>query len=252
MYMMWLGGGNGKQTKSWGVAHFSSAGLNKIMRILIVEDEDQVSNVLKKSLEAECFIVDVAKDGIHGLSLARSTDYDLVVLDNFLPKKTGVEVCRELRTSGKSMPIIILSVKSETTTKVELLNAGADDYLIKPFSFEEVLARVHALLRRPRQLEKDILIAGDLSLDTKQHVLRQNGKEVYLSRKEFILLEYLMRNQGNVLSRAMLLEHVWDMNTDPFSNTIESHILSLRKKIERPGKGKFIQTLPGRGYKFAG
>lgn len=221
------------------------------MRILIVEDEKKVRDVLKKGLEAECFSVDEATDGEKGLSLARINDYDLLILDNMLPKKTGMEICQELRASGKSLPILILSVKSETTTKVELLNAGADDYLIKPFSFAELLARVHALLRRPKQMAQEILVSLDLKLDSKQHIVTLGGEDVYLTRKEFMLLEYLMRNPGVVLSRAMLMEHVWDMNTDPFSNTIESHVLSLRRKIEQDGQPKFIQTIPGRGYRFA-
>jgi DNA-binding response OmpR family regulator len=220
------------------------------MRILIVEDEKKVREVLRKGLEADCFSVDEAVDGEKGLSLARINDYDLLVLDNLLPKKTGVEICQELRTAGKSMPILILSVKTETTTKVELLNAGADDYLIKPFSFAELLARIHALLRRPKQITSEVLTSSDLKLDSKQHMVKLADRDVYLTRKEFMLLEYLMRNPGVVLSRAMIMEHVWDMNTDPFSNTIESHILSLRRKIEHDGQPKFIQTVPGRGYRF--
>jgi len=220
------------------------------MRVLIVEDEKAIRDFLKASLTAETFAVDVAEDGEKGLRFALTNDYDIIVLDNVLPKKTGFEVCKELRKQGKTMPILILSVKSETTTKVELLNVGADDYLIKPFSLDELLARIRALLRRPKQIESEILQIDNLELDTKKQTVTLEGKDVYLTRKEFALLEYLMKNQGIVLSRGMILEHVWDMNADPFSNTIESHILSLRRKIGDKGKGHLIQTIPGRGYKI--
>lgn len=229
---------------------FSFRYASSIMRVLVVEDEKDIGHFLKVGLEAELFTVDIAEDGDRGLYLARTNDYDVLILDNILPKKMGIEICRELRILGKNMPIIVLSVKSDTTTKVELLNAGADDYLIKPFSFEELLARVRALMRRPQQLEDEVYEIDDLKLDTKRHTIKRGGKEVYLTRKEFMLLEYLLRNKGIVLSRGMILEHVWDMDTDPFSNTIESHILSLRKKIDSSGKRKLIHTVPGRGYKL--
>ncbi len=221
------------------------------MKILIVEDEIRLSEVLKKNLETEYFIVDVANDGEMGAKMALEHDYDLIILDQMLPKKTGMEICKELRQAGKKTPIIILSVKSETTTKVELLNAGADDYLIKPFSFEELVARIRALMRRPQEIKEDVYKADDLVLDTKRQTVKRGDKDIYLTRKEFMLLEYLLRNKDVVLSRAMIMEHVWDMYADPFSNTIESHILSLRKKIDLPNRQKLIQTVPGRGYKLS-
>jgi DNA-binding response OmpR family regulator len=221
------------------------------MRILIIEDSKEITNFLKLSLEGEQFVVDVAEDGEKGSFWARTNDYDLIILDNILPKKTGLEVCEEIRKSGKTMPIIVLSVRSETLTKIQLLNAGADDYLIKPFSFEELLARIRALLRRPKVIESEILQVDDLTLDTKKCLVKRGKKEeIYLTRKEFMLLEYLLKNSGSVLSRGMIMEHVWDMNVDPFSNTIESHILSLRRKIDIPGKKKLIHTVSGRGYKI--
>lgn len=221
------------------------------MRILIIEDEQKIIDFLKPSLEAECFIVDAALDGEQGSFLARTNEYDIIILDLMLPKKDGIEVCKEIRAKEKTVPIIVLSVKSETASKVELLNAGADDYLIKPFSLEELLARMRALLRRPKQIESEVLQIDDLFLDTKKHQVKRGGKEVYLTRKEFILLEYLMKNQGIVLSRGMIMEHVWDMNADPFSNTIESHILSLRRKVDNvKEEKKLIHTVPGRGYKI--
>ncbi len=220
------------------------------MRVLVVEDESAISQFLKTSLEAESFAVDVAEDGEKGSSLARTNEYDLMILDNVLPKKFGLQVCREVRESGKSLPILMLSVKAETDMKVQLLNAGADDYLLKPFSFAELLARIKALLRRPKQMEGEILYADDLALDTKKHKVIKGEREIHLTRKEFTLLEYLLRNKGTALSRGMIMEHVWDMAVDPFSNTIESHILSLRKKLDCKTRESLIQTISGVGYKI--
>ncbi|MDX1535373.1 MAG: response regulator transcription factor [Candidatus Spechtbacterales bacterium] len=218
------------------------------MRLLIVEDEERLRNTLKRALEAEFFAVDTAEDGKEGSRLARINNYDLIILDNILPHKTGLEVCYEIREDKRTTPIIVLSVKTETTTKVELLNAGADDYIIKPFSFDELLARMHALLRRPKAIEEDVLRVGGIELDNISNIVKKDGKEVALTRKEYMLLKYLMTNEGTVLSRGMIMDHVWDMNADPFSNTIEAHILSLRRKLE--DKSKLICTIPGRGYKL--
>jgi DNA-binding response OmpR family regulator len=221
------------------------------MKILLIEDERHIYNFIKDSLKSAFFEVDIANDGEVGATLANDNYYDLIILDLGLPKKPGLEVLKEIRASGKSVPILVLSVKSEVTSKIELLDAGADDYLVKPFSLEELLARIRALLRRPEKVEGENLVVDDLLLDTKGCIVKLKEKEIYLTRKEFMLLEYLMRNKGLVLSRAMIMEHVWDMNADPFSNTIESHILSLRRKIENQDKQKFIITVPGRGYKFS-
>lgn len=220
------------------------------MKILLVEDEPDIVHFLKPALEAECFVVDVATDGNSGLRLAKVNDYDIIILDNMLPERNGIDVCRDIREAGKSVPIIMLSVIANSQTKVELLNAGADDYITKPFSFEELLARIHALLRRPKKVEDEILSIDDLTLDIRRKKVIRKNKEIYLTRKEFMLLEYLLRNKGIVLSRGMIMEHVWDMNADPFSNTIESHILSLRKKIKAHGGKKLIFTVPGRGYRI--
>ncbi len=220
------------------------------MRILIVEDEKDIRDFVAKSLRAESFAVDTAPDGEKGSFLARTNDYDLVILDNIMPKKSGLQVCQEIRADGKTVPILILSVKSETNTKVDLLNAGADDYLTKPFSLDELLARVRALLRRPKQIENEVLKIDDLVVDVNRQTVQRAGQDIYLTRKEFALLVYLLKNQGLVLSRGMIMEHVWDMTADPFSNTIESHILSLRRKIDSQGKKKLIHTVPGRGYKI--
>ncbi|MFH1744988.1 MAG: response regulator transcription factor [bacterium] len=220
------------------------------MRILLVEDEKAIADIVQKNLEREFFVVDTARDGEEGSFMAKTNKYDLLILDNFLPGVSGREICRETRAKGISTPIMIISVGAETSTKVELLNAGADDYLVKPFSMNELLARTRALLRRPKSIEQEILKISDLTLNAKKHVVARGGDEIRLARKEFMLLEYLMKNAGTVLSRGMLLDNVWDMNADPFSNTIESHILSLRRKIDSHKRQKLIYTVPGMGYKI--
>jgi len=225
--------------------------IHKPMRLLIVEDEKDIAFFLKKSLKAECFVVDAAACGEKGLVMAQTNEYDIIILDYLLPRYNGLEICQHLRQDGKNVPIIILSVKSSPADKTELLNAGADDYLAKPFSFEELLARIRALLRRPTAIEEEVLQVDDLVLDSRRHTVSRNKCEIYLTRKEFALLEYLMKNRGTVLSRAMILEHVWDMNADPFSYTIEAHIRSLRRKLNTaPDKRKLIHTVSGRGYKI--
>lgn len=223
---------------------------NTYMKILVIEDEPGIINFLKAGLESEYFVVDVAEDGERGSYLARTNEYDAIILDNMLPEKSGAEVCEEIRRHGKTTPIIILSARAEMTTKVELLNKGADDYLTKPFSLEELLARIRALLRRPSAISPEILDVDDLIMDTKQHITKRGDREIYLTKKEFMLLELLMRRKGAAVSRGAILEHVWDMNADPFSNTLESHILNIRKKIAAKGKSPLIQTVPGVGYKI--
>ncbi len=220
------------------------------MRALIIDDEYGVRETLATNLRARAFAVDTAEDGTEGSYMARTNTYDLIVLDNMLPEKNGLTVCEEIRRGGNVTPILVLSVLSDAWRKVDLLNAGADDYMIKPFSFEELMARIRAVLRRPPALEGDIIIVDTLSLDTKQQTAKRDEVNIRLTKKEYMLLEYLMRNRGSVLSRAMIMEHVWDMTSDPFSNTIESHILSLRKKIEHPEKNKLIHTVSGRGYRI--
>ena len=220
------------------------------MKALVVEDEKSIRDLICQHLRSECFAVDSAETGTEGSYLARTNDYDIMILDNILPGKHAMQICEEIRRTGRSVPILVLSVLGDTRQKVELINAGADDYMIKPFSFEELTARIRALMRRPTKVEGDVLSIDDLTVDIKQQKVRRDGKSIYLTRKEFMLLEYFMRNLGNVLSRGMIMEHVWDMSSDPFSNTIESHILSLRKKIGDTSTNRLIQTVPGRGYKI--
>jgi DNA-binding response OmpR family regulator len=219
------------------------------MKLLIVEDEQDIRDFLKVNLDAEMFTVDTAEDGETGSYLARTNNYDVIILDNVLPKKSGAQICQELRKSGKTTPIIMLSVQSEPLQKIDLLNIGADDYLTKPFTFGELLARIRAVLRRPQQLTSEILQFEDLSLDLSTHKVFRGKKEIYLTRKEFELLEYLLRHRGSVVTRGALIENIWDMHADPFSNTIETHILNLRRKVDAPESQKLIQTVPGRGYK---
>lgn len=221
------------------------------MRILLVEDEPTIAEFLKRHLEEKCFVVDHAADGEAGSFAARTNEYDLVLLDNLLPKKSGLDVIGEIRSRGRHVPILVISVRGDIEAKVELLNAGADDYLAKPFSFDELLARMGALLRRPNHVAKTVQQVGDLTLNEATYEVKRQKRDIALTRKEFALLRYLMRNESIVLSRAMLLEHVWDMDTDPFSNTVEAHIASLRKKVDAPFSRKLIQTVQGRGYKIA-
>ncbi len=220
------------------------------MNLLVVEDDKETRNFLKSSLRAEGFVVDTAEDGKAGSYKASVNDYDLIILDIELPYKNGRQICSELRSSGKNMPIIMLSVKGEIDTKVDLLQTGADDYLTKPFSFTELSARIKALLRRPQKIEGEVLCIDDLVLDTGGRTVARAGKEVSLTPKEFFLLEYLMRNRGRVMSRQSLLEHVWDVNADPFTNTVETHIVNLRKKLKQKNKKEIIRTVSGTGYKI--
>ena len=222
-----------------------------VMRLLIVEDQPELLSSLKARLQEECFVVDTATDGVKGSFLGRTNDYDLIILDNHLPGKNGIEVCKDIRTSNRQIPIIILSVLNDPAQKVDLLEAGADDYLTKPFSFPELMARIRAILRRPQEIMSPLIEIDDLILDSKTHEARRGDTEIYLTKKEFMLLEFLMKNLGRVVSRGDILEHVWDVNADPFSNTIETHILSLRKKIDTAPRRKLIHTISGRGYKIA-
>ncbi len=220
------------------------------MRILVVEDEVEIISFIKKGLESEGFVVDSADNGEKGVEVANSNDYDLVVLDIRLPGMSGIEVCKKLREMGKVFPIIMLSVESGTDIKVECLNSGADDYITKPFSFEELLARTRALLRRQKEITGPVLKLEELELDTIKRTVKREGSVIDLSRKEFALLEYFMRNPGITLTRNMILEHVWDMNADPFTNTVDVHIKFLRAKIDKDYKRKLLHTVHGCGYKI--
>lgn len=218
--------------------------------MLIVEDEVQIASFLKKSFEAESFAVDIVHDGETGSYNARVNDYDVIILDNMLPKKIGLEVCKDIRNAGKNTPILMLSVKSDIPEKVTLFEAGVDDYVTKPYSFEEVRARVRAIMRRDKSYQPVSLTYGKLFMNCDAQEVKYGEQEIYLTRKEFSLLELLLRNAGKVVSRGMIMEHVWNMSADPFSRTIETHILNLRKKMDGMAEDSFIKNIPGRGYKI--
>ncbi|MEK7167945.1 MAG: response regulator transcription factor [Patescibacteria group bacterium] len=220
------------------------------MRLLIIDDDKELAGSMKLCLEKKGFAVDLAHNGDQASFLGRTNHYDMVLLDLVLPKRNGLDVCKEIKAEKKNTPILVLSARTETPTKIQLLNAGADDYLTKPFSFEELMARIRAILRRPQEVLGEIITAGSLNLDTKRRLVSKDERNINLTRKEFSLLEYMMRNQGVVLSRRIILEHVWDVNADPFSNTVETHILNLRKKIDADNRQDIIQTIPGEGYKL--
>jgi DNA-binding response OmpR family regulator len=220
------------------------------MRLLIVEDDLDFQKFLKFRLEEKCFAVDTAEDGDTAFTRARENAYDLILLDYSLPLRNGYEICTELRRMGKTMPIIMISSSNGIFHRVDGFNLGIDDYLIKPFYFEELYARINAVLRRPQAMHDPILTFDDLVLDIRKQEVRRGTLSIYLTRKEFALLEYLLRNQGLVVTRGEIMEHVWDMELDPFSNAIETHMMNLRRKIETPRRKKIIHSVPGRGYKI--
>ncbi len=220
------------------------------MRILIVEDNDDIVRSVKTHLESECYAVDTENDGERGLYLARTNDYDLIILDNVLPGMEGSEICRTLRAKGGTVPILMLSVQSESDRKAAIIEDGADDYLTKPFSLRELSARVKALLRRPHGRESKSLTANGFTLDRKTYAVYCGADQIYLTPKEFSLLEYFMKNPGVVLTRGMILEHVWDGTADPFTKSIDIHVMNLRRKLTADTRTAFIKTVPGRGYKI--
>jgi len=218
------------------------------MRILVIEDEKKVASFIKRGLEEAGYTVDAAKDGEEGLYKVESEEYDLIILDLILPRKNGIEVCKELRQMKLNTPILILSAKDSVDDKVLGLDSGADDYLTKPFAFNELLARVRALLRRGEALSQVKLQVGDLMLDSVTREVTRGGKEIKLTNREYSLLEYLMLNSGKVLSRTQLSEHVWDYTFDTFSNVIDVYVNYLRNKIDRDYDVKLINTVRGVGY----
>jgi DNA-binding response OmpR family regulator len=217
------------------------------MRILIVEDEHKIANSLKQGLEQETYAVDVAYDGEEGYDMASSEDYDIIVLDLLLPKMNGKEVCKKLRSENIHTPILMLTALGELSDKVDGLNTGADDYMVKPFAFEELLARLKALGRRPKETKNEELKTKNLSLNTNTYEVKISGREIELSRKEFALLEYLMRNAGKVVSKENIIAHVWDYEADILPNTVEVFIGYLRNKIG----SEHIKTVRGFGYKIS-
>lgn len=220
------------------------------MRILVVEDERRVAAFIKRGLEEEHYAVDVAYDGEEALDWAAMADYDLIVLDVLLPKKDGFEVCRELRQRGNKVPILMLTARDAVEDRVKGLDSGADDYLVKPFAFQELLARIRALLRRSGEAKTPVLQVGDLVLDTLRREARRGDKVIELSAREYALLEFLMRHPGQVLSRTQIADHVWSYDFFTTSNVVDVYIGYLRRKIDDGFEVKLIQTVRGVGYKI--
>ncbi len=218
------------------------------MRILLAEDDSRVASFVRRGLREEQYAVDVATDGDKALSMAQTGEYDLIILDLMLPKKEGMEVLRTLRASKVGTPVLILTAKDKPKDKVEGLNAGADDYLTKPFGFEELLARVRALLRRRGDMVPTVLTAGDLQIDTLKHKVSRGGKELDLTNREYALLEFFLRHANEVVTRTKLSENVWEADFDTFSNVIDVHIARLRQKINDGFSLKLLDTIRGRGY----
>lgn len=221
------------------------------MRVLVVEDDHKIARALKKGLEQESFAVDVEYDGDAGYGAASTLPYDLIVLDRMLPGMDGLTLCRKIRDDKIHTPIIMLTAKSSVTDRVSGLNAGADDYLPKPFSFEELLARVRALLRRPKESHDTELQVGDLTLNTIGYSVKRGDTSIQLSSKEFALLEYLMRNPDRVLSKDTIIEHVWNFDADILPNNVEVYIGYLRTKIDKGHSKPLIHTVRGFGYKIS-
>ncbi len=221
------------------------------MRILVVEDEKKVANFICHGLEEEKYVVDVANDGRKGLEMAMNNQYDAILLDVMLPGIDGFTILRELRNAGINTPIMMLTARGSTEDRVQGLDMGADDYLPKPFSFEELVARLRSILRRTIPEKSTKLRCGDLVLDTVSHVAYRAGKEIELTTKEYALLEYLMRNKNRIVSRSNIVQHVWKHNFEPESNIIDVYIKRLRSKIEiDPNAPPLIQSIRGVGYRI--
>ena len=218
------------------------------MKILVVEDEKKVASFLKKGLEQEYFTVDVANDGKAGLDLALSEEYDLLILDIMMPLMDGMNLLKEVRKEKIETPVLMLTAKGNVEDKVDGLNSGADDYLPKPFAFEELLARVRALIRRKDKIKSLILNADDLTLDTQTHRVKRGDNEINLTPKEYSILEYLLRNKNHVVSRMKLTEHVYEYQFDPDTNVIDVYINKLRNKIDKDSDNQILHTIRGIGY----
>lgn len=218
-----------------------------------MEDEHKIAHSLKKGLEQEHFAVDLAFTGTEGLDFAVSEDYDLMILDILLPEMSGIEICKEIRKKNIHSPVILLTAKGQVSDKVAGLDAGADDYLTKPFAFEELLARIRALIRRPQKQTNTTLSVDDLTLDTLTYEVRRAGKQLQLSHKEYAMLEYMMRHAGQILAKDQIIHHVWNYDADILPNTIEVYIGYLRNKIDKPFRDSrpLIHTVRGFGYKIS-
>ena len=218
------------------------------MRILIIEDDEKVAAFIQKGLREEQYAVDLSSDGEDGLHWACENPYDAIILDIMLPFKNGIEICEHLRKKGIRTPILMLTARDGISDRVRGLDSGADDYLTKPFSFEELLARIRAIMRRSHGTGDTILKVADLELDPSTRIASRAGKEIMLTGKEYALLEYFMRNTGIILTETQIIENVWDMNHDSMANTVNVYIHHLRNKIDRDFDMKLLHTIRSRGY----
>jgi DNA-binding response OmpR family regulator len=221
------------------------------MRILVIEDEHKIAGAIKTGLQQENYAVDVEYDADSGLGAALNEAYDVMIIDRMLPGSLeGLDICRQVREAGIHTPILLLTAKDQIKDRVEGLNSGADDYLVKPFSFEELLARIRALMRRPLKTQSNVIKVGDLSLDTLNYEVSRDSQKIVLSAKEFALLEYLMRNSGRILSKDNIIAHVWDFDSDVLPNTVEVYMGYLRNKIDKPFTKPLLHTNRGFGYQL--
>lgn len=220
------------------------------MKVLVVEDEKKVANFIKHGLEEEGYSVDTAYDGLAALDSIMANEYDAIILDVMLPGKDGFAILKEIRSSGISAPVIMLTARANVEDRVSGLESGADDYLPKPFSFDELAARLRSILRRANPEKSTKLRSGDLILDTVAHIAFRQGREIELTSKEYSLLEFMMRNKNRILSRSTITQHVWKHNFDPESNIIDVYVKRLRSKIEKDGDKPLIQSIRGVGYRL--
>lgn len=220
------------------------------MKILIIEDDKSALSLLKNYLKNMGFLVSAYNNGKEGLEEILTNINDLIIVDLNLPDISGYQVCKQARLKKIMIPILILSGENESSTKVKLLDLGADDYLVKPYCFEELLARINSLLRRPSEISQNIIKIRDLKLDLSDQSVKRNKDEIPLTRREYLILELLSTKQGNIVSRAEIFEKAWDNEIDFFSNAIETHILNIRNKIDKPYQVKLLKTISGRGYKI--
>ena len=221
------------------------------MRILVVDDEKKIALGIKKALESQKYAVDVCHDGIEALNMAEAIEYDLIILDRMLPGMDGVSIIKNLRSQNIYTPILLLTALGTVKDKTNGLDAGADDYLPKPFALDELLARVRAILRRPKVKAEIILTVGDLSLNLNTHLVKRSNKDIILTNKEFSLLEFLMRNKNQHISKEQIITHVWNWDSDILPNNIEVYISYLRDKVDKPFSKKLIKTVRGVGYKIS-
>ncbi|MGJ5813097.1 response regulator transcription factor [Paludibaculum fermentans] len=222
------------------------------MRLLLVEDEQDAARMLAKGLREQTYAVDIAFDGDAAMEKLSVNTYDMVILDVMLPSRSGFEICREMRRMGARAPVLMLTAQDQILSRIEGLDSGADDYLIKPFDFGELSARIRALLRRGPALQDPVIRVADLTIDTRNRSVRRGDRSIDFTAKEYALLEYLSKRQGEVVTRPEISEHVWDESYDPFSNLIEVYIQRLRRKIDTSGESRLIHTRRGEGYRIGG